>query len=53
MPKILRENMRDILFLDIFNQANFKYTPKKDFQLGEMSISYDMFLIDFFSLQFW
>ena len=30
MVKILRENMRDMLFLDVFNQANFKYTPKKD-----------------------
>ena len=22
-------NMRDMLFLDVFNQTNFKYTPKK------------------------
>ena len=29
MATILRENMRDVLFLDIFNQANFKYTQKK------------------------
>ena len=26
MVKILREDMRDMLFLDVFNQANFKYT---------------------------
>ena len=31
--KVLRENMRDVLFLDPFNQANFKYTPKKDFHM--------------------
>ena len=29
MVKILRDNMRDMLFLDVPNQANFKYTPKK------------------------
>ena len=29
MVKILRENMRDMLFLDVFNQANFKHTQKK------------------------
>ena len=30
MVKILRENMRDMLFLDVFKRANFKYPPKKD-----------------------
>ena len=29
MVKILRENMGDMLFLDVFNQGNAKYTPKK------------------------
>ena len=32
--KILRENMRDMLFLDVFNQTNYKYTPTKDFHLS-------------------
>ena len=27
-PKFLRETMRDMLFLDVFNQTNSKYTPK-------------------------
>ena len=31
--KFLRENVLDVLFLDVFNQANFKYTPKKDFHI--------------------
>ena len=31
MVKFLRENMRNVLFLDVFNEANFKYTLKKDF----------------------
>ena len=33
MAKILRENMRDMLSLDVCDQANFKYTPKKDFYI--------------------
>ena len=28
--KFLRENLRDVLFLDVFNQANFKYAQEKD-----------------------
>ena len=31
--KVLREDMGDVLFLDVFNQANFKYTQKKLFHL--------------------
>ena len=33
--KILREKMRDMLFLDVFNLANFSCTPKKDGPNGE------------------
>ena len=31
--KVLRETMRDVLSLDVFNQAHFKYTSKKDFHM--------------------
>ena len=31
---VLRENMRDVLFLDVFNQENFKYTPEIDFHMA-------------------
>ena len=36
MVKILRKNMRDVLFLDVSNQANFKYAPKKRWLFGEL-----------------
>ena len=33
------KNMRNSLFLDVFNEANFKYTPKKVFQMCAKSAS--------------
>ena len=33
------ENMRNVLFLDVFNQANFKCTPKKDFHVVSRKLS--------------
>ena len=32
--KVLRENMRDLLFLDVFNQANFQYPTKKNVHIN-------------------
>ena len=37
--KILRENMWDVLFLDVFNQANFKYSAKKKKKKKKKKIS--------------
>ena len=36
--KFSRENVRDVRFLNVFNQANYKYTPKKDFQLLQVFV---------------
>ena len=49
MVKILRENMRGVLFFRCFQSTNFKYTPKKKFSISPRERTHKITYYDNFS----